>query len=149
MTMRHNHHVDAKSRGQSLVEFALLLPLLFLVIFGAIDFGRMFFIKIALTNAAREGANYLGYHLEEVRVGDFSGAYEAIQAEAESLGVNIDTANEVNIIGACLGSTCFPGDEIGVEISKPFDMILGSLLATLGVVDGPLTLNSTVWMVLQ
>ncbi|MDN5795024.1 MAG: pilus assembly protein [Intrasporangium sp.] len=43
-------------RGAAAVEFALLLPLMFLVIAGIVDFGRAFFTQIELTNAAREGA---------------------------------------------------------------------------------------------
>ncbi len=42
--------------GQSLVEFALLLPILALIIFGVLELGRAFFAFIAITNAAREGA---------------------------------------------------------------------------------------------
>lgn len=43
-------------RGASAVEFAILMPLLLLVVGGIIDFGRYFFTEIQLTNAAREGA---------------------------------------------------------------------------------------------
>ena len=43
-------------RGASAVEFALLLPLMLLIIAGIVDFGRAFFIDIQLANAAREGA---------------------------------------------------------------------------------------------
>jgi len=38
------------------VEFALLLPLLLLLVFGIIDFGRAINAQITLTQAAREGA---------------------------------------------------------------------------------------------
>ena len=38
------------------MEFALILPLLLLFIFGIIDFGRMVNYKIGLNEAAREGA---------------------------------------------------------------------------------------------
>jgi len=38
------------------VEFALLLPLLLLLVFGIIDFGRALNAQITLTQAAREGA---------------------------------------------------------------------------------------------
>ena len=45
-----------RSRGQSLVEFALILPV-FLVLFAAtLDLGRIAFAQIAVINAAREGA---------------------------------------------------------------------------------------------
>lgn len=43
-------------RGQSLVEFALVLPILLLLIGGAVDLGRLFYAQIAISNAAKEGA---------------------------------------------------------------------------------------------
>src|SRR4051794_14391806 len=43
-------------RGQSLVEFALLLPVLLVFLAGALDLGRVFYANITLHNAAREGA---------------------------------------------------------------------------------------------
>jgi len=45
-------------KGQALAEFALILPVLFLLIAGIIEFGRGWNIKQALTDAAREGARY-------------------------------------------------------------------------------------------
>ena len=50
------------SRGQALVEFALVLPVLALLLVLAIDFGRVFFGWVSVTNAARIGANYAGQH---------------------------------------------------------------------------------------
>lgn len=47
-----------KSRGQSLVELAISLPLLLLIMLGTIDLGRVFFDYIQLRNAVREGAAY-------------------------------------------------------------------------------------------
>ena len=43
-------------RGSQLVEFALIFPLLLLVVMGVVDFGLMFQRYEVLTNAAREGA---------------------------------------------------------------------------------------------
>lgn len=43
-------------RAQSMVEFALVGPLLLFVAFGAVDFGRAYFHQNEITNAAREGA---------------------------------------------------------------------------------------------
>jgi hypothetical protein len=48
--------------GQGLVEFALVLPVLLLVLLFAIDFGRVFFAVVTLDNAARVGANYAATH---------------------------------------------------------------------------------------
>ncbi|MFN2417744.1 MAG: TadE/TadG family type IV pilus assembly protein [Candidatus Limnocylindria bacterium] len=46
------------SRGQAMVEFALILPLLVLLLVMAIDFGRVFFGWVALHNAARIAADH-------------------------------------------------------------------------------------------
>ena len=45
-------------RGASLVEMAVVLPVLALLLIGAIDFGRVFYVSMALTNAARVGVQY-------------------------------------------------------------------------------------------
>jgi Flp pilus assembly protein TadG len=45
-------------KGQALAEFALILPVLFLLIAGIIEFGRGWNIKQAVTDAAREGARW-------------------------------------------------------------------------------------------
>ena len=45
-----------RTRGQSLVEFALVLPVFLLMLFGLIDGARYVFVSNALSNAAREGA---------------------------------------------------------------------------------------------
>lgn len=47
-----------KSRGQSLVEFAVVLPVLTLIFAAAVDFGRAFTAYIAISSAAREGAAF-------------------------------------------------------------------------------------------
>jgi hypothetical protein len=49
-------------RGQALVETALLLPLLLILLLGAIDLGRAFFGWVNLHQAARIGANYAATH---------------------------------------------------------------------------------------
>ncbi len=46
-----------RTRGQAMVEFALILPVLVLLLVLAIDFGRVFFGYVALNNAARIAAN--------------------------------------------------------------------------------------------
>jgi len=44
--------------GASAVEFALIMPLLFLLLFGIIEFGLLLFNQHIITNASREGARY-------------------------------------------------------------------------------------------
>jgi len=47
---------QTRDRGAAAIEFALLFPLLMLIVFGIIDFGRALNAQITLTQAAREGA---------------------------------------------------------------------------------------------
>ena len=42
--------------GQSLVETAMVLPVLAFLTFGLLDFGRAYYFQVSVTNAAREGA---------------------------------------------------------------------------------------------
>src|ERR1700674_809761 len=53
----------AARRGQSVIEMALAAPLLTLMLFGLVDFGRAYFQYISLVNTAREGARYAAYGL--------------------------------------------------------------------------------------
>ena len=45
-----------KRQGAAAVEFALVAPVFFLMVFGMIEFGRMVMVQQVLTNASREGA---------------------------------------------------------------------------------------------
>lgn len=45
--------------GQTLVEFALVLPVLLMLVLGIAEFGWVFFARISATNGAREGARAL------------------------------------------------------------------------------------------
>jgi hypothetical protein len=53
-----------RGRGQALVEFALVAPLLFLVLGGLVVMGIGVFYQQQLTNAAREAARYAAIHSE-------------------------------------------------------------------------------------
>jgi hypothetical protein len=56
--------LSRSSRGQALVETALLLPILLILLLGAIDFGRLFFGWTNLHQAVRIGANYAASHAD-------------------------------------------------------------------------------------
>ena len=51
-----NQHIGQK--GAAAVEFAIVAPLLFILIFGMIEFGIILYDKAMITNASREGARY-------------------------------------------------------------------------------------------
>lgn len=54
--MRRRARRSPRTRGQSLVEFALVIPIFLLLLFGLIDGGRLVYQHSVLSQAAREGA---------------------------------------------------------------------------------------------
>jgi Flp pilus assembly protein TadG len=81
--MRSPRRFAAKRRtGAVIVEFALVVPFLFLIVFGVIDFSRAYAQLNAINSALREGARY-GSTLRE---SDFSGGgyVAAVKAKVQN-----------------------------------------------------------------
>src|SRR6478736_3821864 len=79
-------------RGAALVEFAIILPILLSLVFGIIEFGRAYEVKVQLTGAVREGARV-------VALGQPAGnATAAVVAAAPGSGV---TVANVTVVSAC------------------------------------------------
>lgn len=60
--LRRIRQTDA---GQSLVEFAMVLPFFLVFLFALVDFGRAFYTWLLVTNAAREGARAAAVQLDD------------------------------------------------------------------------------------
>ena len=56
--MRRHSRRSSRDVGQSLVEFAMVLPILAILVFGIIDFGMGLRAYITVAQATREGARY-------------------------------------------------------------------------------------------
>jgi Flp pilus assembly protein TadG len=67
-----------RSRGQSLVEFAMILPIFMLVLSGILDFGFLLYSRMGVINAAREGAR------AAIMVSDYSTIEEVAKGAAIS-----------------------------------------------------------------
>ena len=89
-------------RGQGTAELAIVIPLLALIAFGALDLGRIFSVQIALANAAREGARHCALNagasaglLARVQddMGTFSGALVTSPAPTCAVTVNANTSS--------------------------------------------------------
>lgn len=55
-------------KGQAMVEFALILPLLILLLCGIIDFGWIFGNQLILNNAGRDTARYMAINYNDTTV---------------------------------------------------------------------------------
>jgi len=56
--MRRTVRRESTGRGQSIVEFALVMPILLLLLMGVIEFGWMILNYVQLYNGLREGLRY-------------------------------------------------------------------------------------------
>ncbi|HET6381283.1 MAG TPA: PKD domain-containing protein [candidate division Zixibacteria bacterium] len=118
-------------RGQSLVEFALLLPLFVLFLVIAVDFGRVFFTYIQMTNAAREAA-YWGTSAPD-RPADEAGMLAKAQAETNAQGQGGEGGIDIEVECRDPGGTVIPcssatggagaGNLLTVTVSQPFSFL--------------------------
>jgi Flp pilus assembly protein TadG len=69
-------------RGQAMVEFALVLPILIVLFMGVVEFGRIYNSYLVITNASREGA----------RMAVLGKSDEEIAARVELAAANLDPA---------------------------------------------------------
>lgn len=116
-------------RGQAVVEFALVLPVFLLLLFGALEFGRVFVRLHLMTNAAREGA----------RVGSLPGSTEDDVQDTAS-----DRMTRVGLSGDEFVTTVVAEDQDGVEreslavaqqgdriqvtVTHDFDVLVGNMI---------------------
>lgn len=93
-------------KGQSLVEFAIILPLLLLLVMGIIEFGMMLNSYLAINNAAREGA----------RAGIVGSRNNEIQNSILSTSPALDAQNLIITITPSDGSRK-SGDTLTVKVT--------------------------------
>lgn len=95
--------------GAAMVEFALVVPLLLLLVVGIIQFGRAFSMQIQLSGAANDGARYLS-----VNSTDASGARDRARAAAANLSL---TNAEITVVAT---APCTPTSFVSVETRRVF-----------------------------
>jgi len=101
--------------GAAAVEFALLLPLLVVLLFGFIQFGTAFNTRIQATNAAREGARMAVVGIADwADVGGGTAFWQAVQQDA---GIG-------NIDNCVLSTDDVVGGTLTVTFDYPLDLVI-------------------------
>lgn len=121
---------SADERGAAAVEFALVIPLLFFILFVIIDFGWVFNQQLALTSAAREAARHYAIHWND----------EDAESEAETRAENF-VETPLSFLYSSPGCTGEADDEISITVTTPITDITGLLAGMLG--EDPLTATGT------
>ncbi len=101
-----------RGRGQAMTEFALLLPIMLMLVLGIFEFGRAFYYYSALANAAREGARYGLTHAT-----DTNGIKSAVVSNAIGVGIGPD-----DVTVQCV-SACVVGAQIRVSTTYMFTSV--------------------------
>lgn len=105
-----------REEGQELVEYALVLPLVLLILFGIIEMAVIVFSYDTLVNAAREGARYGAIHPNDEA---------GIEAATRALVTGLDED--------ALQSQIQVGDEtVRVELTYDAPLLTGFLVQALG-----------------
>jgi Flp pilus assembly protein TadG len=128
-TKRHHTRFGFRSdEGQAFVEFALVLPLLALLIFGIIQFGLAFRNYIAITDAARVGARAAAVK----RTSNPCAAANAAIQSTVSAGQWAQISSRITCVA---GPNV--GDQVSITINYPYSIGLPGVSAS-----GNLTANA-------
>lgn len=131
------HKTHKKTSGQGFVEFALIFPLLFLLMLGVIEFGRLLFIYSAVSSASREAARYgsaagdnaagtpryldcAGMRQAAIRIGNLAGVKDA------DITIEYDSGPGTDTFASCPTSEELYGgwDRVVVEVKAYYSPIV-------------------------
>jgi Flp pilus assembly protein TadG len=121
--MNRRKYISVRSqKGQTMAEFALVLPLLALLLFGVIQFGIAFNNYITLTDAVRAGARKgaVARHLSDPE--------GATIAQVRTAATDLKPAD----LAIDVESSWQPGEEVRVEASYPYSISLLGLIVKSG-----------------
>jgi Flp pilus assembly protein TadG len=117
------------ARGQALAEVLIVMPLLLLLIMGAIDVGRLLFASVAIEEAAQEGALFAAYNPTD-------------EDPIRDRVLSSSTAEEVT--DATVTVDCVPTPAPGtIEVTVEADYPLITPIIS-GMFGSPITLSATV-----
>jgi Flp pilus assembly protein TadG len=119
------------SRGQTMVEFALVLPLLALFLFGIIQFGIVFNHYLDLTDAVRAGARKAVVSRQLDPATRNNTVKQAVVTSAGDITID---PNKVTVT-----STWQPGDDVTVQAAYPYSLDLFGIVFASGDIHSTTT----------
>ena len=129
----------SSEQGQTMVEFALVLPLLALLLFGVVQFATVYNNYIELRDGVRAGARKAAVSREDVnRVSDVQAAVRGSAGDLRApSGTTCDPAQYLCVD---VTSSWGPGDDVAVEATYPYSI---NLFGVVTVASGTLRSRTT------
>ncbi|WP_147803221.1 TadE/TadG family type IV pilus assembly protein [Alkalicoccus halolimnae] len=118
-------------RGQSMVEFALVVPLLIILLFGIVDVSRLFHASLTMDHAGREAARAASLQL----------------SDAEVIGTAVDSGSSISLASGHVdispgAGARMSGERVTITITYPVDF----LTPVIGNMAGSFELTNTTVM---
>ncbi len=104
---------NAERRGVAAVEFAIVAPLFFMLVFGCIEFGRALMVQQILTNASRVGAR------EAITL---NATEEDVISTASTYATNTSVSG-VTVTVTPSPAAAAAGDMVSVTVAVPFSNV--------------------------
>ena len=146
MSRRWGRRNARRSRGQALVEFSLVFPLMMLLVFGLIDIGRLVYANNALGEAAREGARWGSV---QARSALALAAIETYTVDrVAGIGGVTATASCIKPVGDT--QACSQFDTLQVQANGSFALItpvIGQLMGAMGL--NPFDIEATAQVIVN
>jgi Flp pilus assembly protein TadG len=113
------------NEGQAMVEFAIVLPLLMMLVFGIIQFGILFNNYMTLTDAVRAGAR------EAAVSRTAPDPVGSATARVQQAAADLDQADLVVTVTPSDSSTWTQGGDVTVQATYPYSInLLGVVVAS-------------------
>lgn len=126
--------------GANAVEFALILPLLLLLIFGLVDFARMGFVQLSVTSASREGARVSS--LYSTGIADTTQLVSFVRQTApQSARISQMSSTGTLSVNVTACSATLEAENTSVQVSTPFTWLLPVNLVKLVAPNSTLVTN--------
>ena len=121
-------------QGAAAVEFAIVLPLLLLVLTGIVEYGRLMWNYDALAKATRDAARYLSLE-KPINATAKSTARTMADNAAAASGIGDLLPNETDVQISCSPADCNAPNTVTVRIN--YDFTIGGWVPVFGTAVGP------------
>jgi Flp pilus assembly protein TadG len=139
------------SRGQALVEFALIIPLFVLLLFGIVDFGRAVLASNSIANAAREGARtaIVNQRVSDIRDRVIDQATGVALANSDVRIAYRDSSNPNNVTNLCRNSSGAAAPRVGCVAVVTVRTVYQAATPVIGGIVGTICMHSTTMMPIE